>query len=157
ALLEIYGEGVNEIGLHNLGHGIHDAFDLPPLPQVGQTPIVPQERRTPQVSPSERSDPLQSFIEPLNAWSNGRAKMPQPLLGKFRPLIYSAIVNHISWDREMLVRERLASPTGQFQQRCVVFEDQAVEARRSSTLLSLPLPGQSRSEVAIALQALLRF
>jgi hypothetical protein len=156
ALLELYSGQVNEIGLHNLHAGIHEAFDLPPLRKGG--PAKPQTPpATESTTPAPVPDPLRPHLDALSAWSNQRAKMPQTLLNYLRPLIYGSVVHHIAWDREMLVRERLASQTTHFRQRGISFEDQAVEPARSAVSLNLPLAGQSRAETVLALQALVRF
>lgn len=158
ALLEIYSDRVAEIGLHNLNPGIHDAFDLPLLPRTGEESASPP----PQPAPDPKAgaptiDRLAVHLDPLTAWGNRRAKMPQPLLAHVRPLIYNAVINHIAWDREMLVKDRLASQTSHFRQRGVYFDDPGVERQRSAVYLSLPLPEQSRTDTALAVQALIRF
>ena len=156
ALLEIYSDRIAEIGLHNLNAGIHQAFDLPLLPQTGEDLAVPTAPPISEAGPAT-VDRLAVHLDPLTAWGNHRAKMPQPLLNYIRPLIYHAVINHIAWDSEMLVKDRLASQTSHFRQRGIYFEDSGVERQRSAVSLSLPLPDESRTDTALAVQALIRF
>jgi hypothetical protein len=159
-LLEVWGEDVKERGVHDLDPAIHEAFQIPMLGRglgtqrpTGPGPIVP----TPPPPPAPTEDPLRPWLDPLEAWLNGRSSMPQQVQNKLRQLIYPAVKEYIAWDREMLVQERVASPTALFQPRSIHFEDSGVEAARVSVRLPLPVPGETRAQVALALEALLRF
>jgi len=154
---------------------IHSAFDLPALGvKVQQTKVRPsvsqaKDSRTsvsnyrvePQSQTEKIPDKLTNQLQILDRWNN-REILPQDIGGELRPLIYSAIVERIEWDTEMLLQGSFAaSDSKYFKRRNLIFYSPKVTRETiSGVKLSLPLtpddPDEFR-ESAIAFQAILQY
>ncbi|WP_373031950.1 protein DpdH [Sulfurovum sp.] len=89
-LLELWG-GTGEI--KNLSPGIHEAFALPILEEVGTVPTESTPDSTPDVSDLVK-DPR---LEVLNRWAQG-AELREADAVAFRKVLFDAIENSIEWD-----------------------------------------------------------
>ncbi|MEG4504199.1 protein DpdH [Microcoleus sp. F6_B4] len=154
---------------------IHSAFDLPALGvKVQQTKVRPsvsqaKDSRTsvsnyrvePQSQNEKIPDKLANQLQILDRWNN-REILPQDIGGELRPLIYSAIVERIEWDTEMLLQGSFAaSDSKYFKRRNLIFYSPKVTRETiSGVKLSLPLtpddPDEFR-ESAIAFQGILQY
>ncbi len=154
---------------------IHSAFDIPALGvKVQQTKVRPsasqaKDSRTsvsnyrvePQSQTEKIPDKLTNQLQILDRWNN-REIFPQDIGGELRPLIYSAIVERIEWDTEMLLQGSFAaSDSKYFKRRNLIFYSPKVTRETiSGVKLSLPLtpddPDEFR-ESAIAFQAILQY
>jgi hypothetical protein len=154
---------------------VHSAFDIPALGvKVQQTKVRPsvsqaKDSRTSvsnyQVEPQSQTEKipekLTKQLQILDGWNN-REIIPQDIGGELRPLIYSAIVERIEWDTEMLLQGSFAgSGTTYFKSRNITFYSPKVTRETiSGVKLSLPInpddPDEFR-ESAIAFQAILQY
>ncbi|MEG4624821.1 protein DpdH [Microcoleus sp. w1-18aA5] len=154
---------------------IHSAFDIPALGvKVQQTKVRPsasqaKDSRTsvsnyrvePQSQTKKIPDKLANQLQILDRWNN-REILPQDIGGELRPLIYSAIVERIEWDTEMLLQGSFAaSDSKYFKRRNLIFYSPKVTRETiSGVKLSLPLtpddPDEFR-ESAIAFQGILQY
>lgn len=154
---------------------IHSAFDIPALGvKVQQTKVRPsasqaKDSRTsvsnyrvePQSQTEKIPDKLANQLQILDRWNN-REILPQDIGGELRPLIYSAIVERIEWDTEMLLQGSFAaSDSKYFKRRNLIFYSPKVTRETiSGVKLTLPLnpddPDEFR-ETAIAFQGILQY
>jgi hypothetical protein len=154
---------------------VHTAFDIPALGvKVQQTAVRPsvsqaKDSRTSvsnyQVEPQSQTEKipekLTKQLQILDAWNN-QGDFPQDLGGELRPLIYSAIVERIEWDTEMLLQGSFAaSDSKYFKRRNLVFYSPKVTRETiSGVKLSLPLNPDDADdfrESTIAFQAILQY
>jgi hypothetical protein len=151
--------------LRDLPAEIHCAFTLPPLgveviPTAIPTVPVPREsvpEPTPEISPS-----LTKKLEILDSWNNQEI-LPQDVVKDLRESLYSAIVEHIAWDTELLLEKSFAGPNGIFKQRNLLIETGRQRGKGASfagIVLTLPLNPEDDTEfreTAIAFQATLQY
>jgi len=154
---------------------VHTAFDIPALGvKVQQTAVRPsvsqaKDSRTSvsnyQVEPQSQTEKipekLTKQLQILDAWNN-QGDFPQDLGGELRPLIYSAIVERIEWDTEMLLQGSFAaSDSKYFKRRNLVFYSPKVTRETiSGVKLSLPLNPDDADdflESTIAFQGILQY
>lgn len=154
---------------------VHTAFDIPALGvKVQQTEVRPSVSQAKdsrssvsnyQVEPQSQTEKipekLTKQLQILDGWNN-REILPQDIGGELRPLIYSAIVERIEWDTEMLLQGTFAtSDSKYFKRRNLIFYSPKVTRETiSGVKISLPLnpddPDEFR-ESAIAFQAILQY
>lgn len=154
---------------------IHSAFDIPALGvKVQQTKVSPSVSRAkdsrtsvsnyrvePQSQAEKIPDKLTNQLQILDRWNN-REILPQDIGGELRPLIYSAIIERIEWEAEMLLQGSFASSDSKyFKRRNLIFYSPKITRETiSGVKLSLPLnpddPDDFR-ESAIAFQAILQY
>ncbi len=158
---------------------IHEAFDLPPLSKltgvrpearmVSPVPVLPTALMptlvtpavAPALAPPEPPPPLpakvQGLVDLLDTWAT-RSDTPLPAgsVADLRPLVYAAVIDRIDWDGELLL-PRHPGPGDQrvFDQPAVNFDGQVAEQRGGPVRLVVPVEGQGRQEVALAVQGLL--
>jgi hypothetical protein len=154
---------------------IHSAFDIPALGvKVQQTKVrssvsqakdsrssVSNYRVEPQSQTEKIPDKLTKQLQILDGWNN-QGDFPQDLGGELRPLIYSAIVERIEWDTEMLLQGSFAaSDSKYFKRRNLVFYSPKVTRETiSGVKLSLPLNPDDADdflESTIAFQGILQY
>jgi hypothetical protein len=154
---------------------IHSAFDIPALGvKVQQTAVRPsvsqaKDSRTsvsnyqvePQFPTEKIPEKLTKQLQILDGWNN-QGDFPQDLGGELRPLIYSAIVERIEWDTEMLLQGSFAaSDSKYFKRRNLVFYSPKVTRETiSGVKLSLPLNPDDADdfrESTIAFQGILQY
>jgi hypothetical protein len=147
---------------------VHGAFSLPPA-GFGQaavriaTPVFRDETgrdetevpAAPEGGMPRRSEEV--FLA-LDRWQNS-AELPQGATNVLRELVYDAVAHRIDWSAEMLLRGEFASPTGTtpFRRTSVNFHNQATQHSKALVQLVLPIAGDSLTETALALQALLLY
>ncbi|MEG4009461.1 protein DpdH [Microcoleus sp. Pol11C1] len=154
---------------------VHTAFDIAALgvkvqqtkarPSVSQAKdsrtSVSNYRVEPQSQIEKIPDKLANQLQILDRWNN-REILPQDIGGELRPLIYSAIVERIEWDTEMLLQGSFAaSDSKYFKRRNLIFYSPKVTRETiSGVKLSFPLnpddPDEFR-ESAIAFQGILQY
>jgi hypothetical protein len=153
--------------LVDLDPAVHRAFELPPAGfGTDIVPPPPPVRPVPPIGPGPTSPPGREEISrreeetflALDRWQNG-TQLTQDATNALRGLVYNAVANRIDWSAEMLLRGEFASPTGStpFRQRSINFENQESQHQKSLVQLTLPLAGDSLTDTALALQALLLF
>ena len=165
--------------LIDLPDAVHTAFQLPQLGVGGQqtqTATVPLiwkatqelpesysvERESSPKQPDGVPNRLAKQIEILNNWNN-QAILPQDIEKLIREFVYPAVVEHIEWDTEMLLRSSFATSSQIFKQRNVLIHSPKVRgegAKYSGIILSLPLnPNDEKEfrETAIAFQGILQY
>jgi hypothetical protein len=148
---------------------LHGAFSRPPA-GFGQAPAPavriavpvfrdepsraePEAPATPEGGMARRYE--DAFLS-LDRWQNG-TELPQEATNVLRELVYEAVANRIDWSTEMLLRGEFTSSTGAhpFRQRSINFHNQETQHSRALVQLTLPVEGDSLTETALALQALM--
>jgi hypothetical protein len=154
--------------LADLDPAVHRAFELPPAgfgtevprpvpapgPQVSESPHV----APPPLAPGMPRAEEEAFLA-LDRWQNG-VKLTQEATNVLRGLVFDAVANRIDWSAAMLLRGAFASATGStpFRQRSINFHNQETQHQKGALVqLTLPLEGDSPTDTALALQALLLF
>jgi hypothetical protein len=115
----------------------------------------------PQKTAEQLPDKLTKQLQILDSWNNQEI-LSQDIAGELRPFIYSAIIERIEWDTEMLLQGTFASSGSKyFKQRNITFHSPKVTRETiAGVKLSLPLnPDDSDEfgETAIAFQAILQY
>jgi hypothetical protein len=152
--------------LVDLDPAVHRAFQLPlagfgtevlpPQPPVGpEPPAGPGGPPPPQQGMPRRAE--ETFLA-LDRWQNG-TRLMQDTTTVLRGLVFDAVANRVDWSAEMLLRGEFASATGStpFRQRSINFLNQETQFQKSLVQLTLPLEGDSLTDTALALQALLLY
>jgi hypothetical protein len=172
-LLDLWTDSDN---LVDLPAEVHTAFNLPPLGvtvQQTQTSTVvlrPKESlavyNLEQESLPNKTDEilekLAKQVKVLNNWNN-QAILPQDIEKSIREFVYTAVLERIEWDTEMLLRGSFASSSQVFKQRNVLVHSPRVRgegARYSGIILSLPLNPDDKKDfqdTAIAFQGILQY
>ncbi len=106
-------------------------------------------------------DKLTKQLQILDSWNNQEI-LPQDIAGELRPLIYSAIVERIEWDTEMLLQGTFATSDSKYlKRRNITFYSPKVTRETISGIkLTLPLSPDNLDEfreTAIAFQAILQY
>jgi hypothetical protein len=152
--------------LVDLDTAIHRAFALapaefgteaaPPAPPAG--PGVVQGIVISPAQPETLSRRDEEAFLALDRWQNG-VSLPQEATNVLRELVYNAVANRVDWSGEMLLRGEFASPGGStpFRQRSINFANQETQHSKALVQLTLPLAGDSLTDTALALQALLLY
>lgn len=152
---------------------VHTAFNLPPLGITVQkidTKSVVTEKATIYRTERKPSSDTENILDEklakqlaiLDNWNN-RAILPQEIEKPIREFIYPAVIEHIEWDTEMLLRGNFASSSQIFKQRNVLVHSPRVRgegAKYLGILLYLPLNPDDENEfreTAIAFQGILQY
>lgn len=161
-LLELWTEGDKLVDLDPV---VHQAFDLPPLGDVGvvrHRDQGPRVQYLPDEPPGGEADPvipdsLQTKLDLLNSWMNG-GELPQNLTQELRELVFSAVSNHIDWNAELLLENYFFRGAGRpFQQRSVSFVRQATQPSLTPIQLRIPTDDNLVTATTVALQAMLLY
>lgn len=165
-LLDLWTDGLQVV---NLPAGVHEAFSLPLLEQVNQlrdviegvSPRVP----TPPAQPAPTSEVpelpegLTAALRDLDEWQNGNAEdLTQSAANKVRALVFRAVVEHIDWDAELMLRGSFAGAAGMMlQQRYIDFSRSGEKPRTGIFRLNIPVNAADLTDAALALQGLLLY
>ncbi len=170
-LLGLWTDG-NEIC--DLPTEVHTAFDIPPLGVKVQPTKIPSSAllikgklnkqalsENKQTAIEQLPDKLTKQLQILDDWNNQKI-LPQDLAGELRPFIYSAIVERIEWDTEMLLRGTFASSESKYlKRRNLTFHSPKITRETIGGIkLTLPLnPDDNKEfrETAIAFQGILQY
>lgn len=163
--------------LSDLPLEVHTALNLPPLgvkikqtqqitPAVSRakestTGYIINKESTTDTQTQEISDKLAEKLETLNNWNN-QAILSQDVAKDLREFIFTAIVQRIQWDNEILLEKVFASNASKyFKQRNIVFHSPRVTRETiAGVKLSLPLNPNDADEfreTAIAFQGILQY
>lgn len=175
-LLDLWTQSDKLDKLCDLPLQIHTAFNLSPLgievisspdfsyskENYSPSPNIVSEAKTDIYSTSKISDKLEEKLAILDNWNN-QAILPQEVEKDIREFVYTAVLERIEWDIEMLLRGSFASNSSVFKQRNVLVHSPKVRgkgANYAGIILSLPLnPDDSKefTETAIAFQGILLY
>lgn len=151
ALLELWN-GKSEVV--NLAPGIHTAFGIPLLSDVGSSTVVEDDMPTEMTSPGSNQQHLPRYVDELHKWANQEKVLSSPAVNELRGLVYGALESYIDWDMLGMEKAAMANPTATkapFRQACINFIPQ--QTQRLITILTLDIG----REDALALEALLSF
>ena len=95
------------------------------------------------------------YLDAIRDWGNGAA-MRDNLLNRIRPMLFEAIVSHIDWDNEGMLRIYWAGSGSPFRNDSISFVHQTVQVTRRPVMLRIPMTDDPSDllEAAIALEAL---
>lgn len=166
AFLELWGKGIVE----NLAEGMHQAFDLPTLnikggtspPEQKERDTVEKEKEKIVKTKKEKGIPakITAKIRELDQWQNEDA-LSQDLSDELRRNVYAAVSEGIDWDSQLMLRKEFQGTKKIFKRVSITFEKQSTKARVGVGLhdvgLNIPLEGESLTDSALALQAIIYF
>lgn len=151
ALLELWN-GKAEIV--NLDAGIHAAFGIPLLSDVGSSTVVEEDSSTNATPETGKQQQLPKYVDELRKWANEEKVLTSPAVNELRGLVYDALESYIDWDMLGMARSAVAQakgPKAPFRQTCINFVGQ--QTLRLPTAFTLDI---KRADV-LALEALLTF
>jgi hypothetical protein len=167
-LLDLWTDGRSVV---NLPRGVHEAFSLPMLGQVVQqspnragelVPISEPEPAavTPQpLLPVDVPEGLLVALNDLDDWQNGSSvDLKQSTANRLRPLVYRALVEHIDWDAELMIKGSFVGTAGMMlQQRFIEFSRYGEQTRAGNFRLNIPVEAADLTDAALALQGILLY
>lgn len=151
ALLELWN-GKAEIV--NLDAGIHAAFGVSVLNDVGTSTVVDDVTPTDPSVERSKAASLPKYVDELHKWANEEKVLTSPAVTELRGLVYGALESYIDWD--MLGMERTAvthatATKAAFRQACINFVPQQTQPLPTMVTLNI-----ERAD-ALALEALLSY
>lgn len=160
ALVDIWTR-VHEI--QDLDPVVHEAFAVPrlnrgfPTPETSPSPgphATP--RKTPPEPPVQQPLPANPRLDELERWRRSEARMPQSLLNVLRDILVGALKARVDWGAEGLHLGKLVG--GILSNNTVLnFDFQQIQVPTRDVVLVLPLDGETRDDVAVVCEGLLRF
>ena len=149
SLLELWdGSG----RLVNLNAGVHDAFGLPPLSDLGVSNPVQSE--VPVVGPKVPPQPEPPLINAIRQWATqAEVMLSSAHVNTLRGIVFSALEGFIDWDGLGIQKSWVSNA---FRKPSINFSRQQTQRARTAVSLELPLSGQSLAQTAVALEALVR-
>jgi hypothetical protein len=164
-LLELWSDGARLVSLVNLPPGIHEAFDLPVLPDVQEMPVqIDSTEDTATLPPPVQPLPadqlpadLTQMLGQLDVWGNG-GPMPQTMAQTLREFIYEAIVNRLPWNDERMLKGHFTGPGKSLRNTSIWFVRQVTKPPITGIQITLPLEGTSNpKETTLVFQAILKY
>jgi len=163
-LIELWTDSSELVNLHP---GIHEAFALPMLSDLpeatsyeiydGETETV-NEPKEPQIVKKETQlpDKLIAKLQQLDQWLNGGG-ISQNLAQELRELLFSAIVDFIDWDANLILKSEFVGNGKPFQQKGISFLNQSTQEGKTRVPLKVPLNGEIKTEDVLALQGIILY
>jgi len=151
ALLELWNGKAEVV---NLDAGIHAAFGIPLLSEVGGSTVVEEELSADATQEAGKQQHSPKYVDELRKWANDEKVLSSPAVNELRGLVYDALESYIDWDMLGMARSAVAqakSPKVPFRQTCINFVGQ--QTQRLPTMFTLDI---DRADV-LALEALLSF
>lgn len=152
-ILSFWADGLRGLGrLVDAPASLYEAFGV-------SKPDIPIEDAVDPVPKDEPSDDSQSrpsvYIDAIRGWGNG-ATMGDNLLNRIRPVLFEAIVSHIDWDNEGILRTYWAGSGLPFRNDSISFMHQGVQVRPRPVMIRVPMTDDPSDllEAAVALEAL---
>lgn len=137
----------------NLRPGIHEAFGIPPIPNIGTVESEVGGGAT-EVDDSKPEPPSESpLITALHNWATRDGSLSQAQVQTLRNLVHHALDGFIDWDAFGIQKTYVTSA---FRLTSINFVRQQTARNRTAVSLELPLPGQSIAQTAVVLEALAR-
>ena len=156
AILELWGDGGPAVT--DLPEELYTAFGL-------AKPTVQGRRQPPTKVQVAEEGPkpvaVDNRLSAIRAWGNG-GPMEETLASFLRPRLFEAVVSHIDWDQEGLVRSQFARATGtnaNFRRNSISFQRQQTQAIPSAVTLRIPAGDGEKelSEAGMAFEGLYQF
>lgn len=152
ALLELWNGKAEVV---NLDAGIHAAFGIPVLGEVGSSTVVEQDPSTEATPETGKQQLLPKYVDELRKWATDEKVLTSPAVNELRGLVYGALESYIDWDMLGMAKSAVAQATASnkipFRQTCINFVGQ--QTQRLPTMFTLDI---ERADV-LALEALLSF
>ena len=97
---------------------------------------------------------LEVALSAIDAWVSG-AVLAERITAQLRGILFGSLQSFIDWDAEMLAASVFVGTNKAFQPPSLYFEGQQTAKARTGVSLSLPLPGETRAQLALILKGIL--
>ncbi len=132
--------------------GLYEAFGVG-KPEIGG--LDPPENPPEGEPPGPDDEPSSWRRSGIADWGNG-ASIRDNLLNSVRPMLFEAIVSHIDWDSEGILRTRWAGSGMPFRPDSISFVRQTVQVAQRPVMLRIPMDDDPDEliQAAVALEGL---
>jgi len=140
----------------DLRAGVYEAFGVSKPAEI-QTPPSDEPETQEEATPSRQGAGSRRLDE-IEAWGRGDP-MRDNLMNHLRPMLFEAIVSHIDWDNEGLLRTRFAGNGMPFRPDSISFAKHPVQIAQRPVMLTVPMTDEPTDllEAAVALEGLERY